>query len=211
MNISYPSFVGAPLPEDKELLAALRGSEFVRKVVAERNTTVLAFRKTAADKLAKLEAAAEVSFPKLRKAKERAEASARAAEIAWRDACTVAQQAQRDLSSASHTHSAEQLKLEQQLAETASPEIALFIADMRDQVEATFKQFRYQTASETENVVTGKKRDVTVNNAKSIQARQEAIRDAIGSAEAMKLDPDQASVPARLQDLRNNLPAISGI
>jgi hypothetical protein len=50
-----------------------------------------------------------------------------------------------------------------------------------------------------------------VNNKKSVMARQEAIRDAQAAAEAMRLEPDQSTVSARLQKLRNDLPAIAGL
>jgi hypothetical protein len=183
----------------------------VRKAAAEKDTHVLAFRKTAAEKLAKIDAAAEISFPKLRAAREATIAKATAAEIEWRKACDVAQQAQRDLSSASHTHSTELQKLEGQLIETASPEIAIFLSDMRDQWEACLKKFAFHNSAETVNRITGKKTNVTVNNRASVMARQEAIRDAQAAAEAMRLEPDQSTVSARLQELRNNLPAIAGL
>lgn len=210
MNI-IPKFSGAVQISDKSILDALRGTEVLRKAVAEKDTHVLAFRKTAAEKLAKIDAAAEISLPKLRAAREAAIAKATAAEIEWRKACDVAQQAQRDLSSASHMHSTELQKLEGQLIETASPEIAIFISDMRDEWEKSFKQFAFHNATETVNRITGKKADVTVNNRASVMARQTAIRDAQATAEAMRLDPDQSTVSARLQELRNNLPAIAGI
>jgi hypothetical protein len=168
-------------------------------------------RKTAAERLAKIDAAAEISFPKLRAAREAAIAKATAAEIEWHKACHVAQQAQRDLSSASYTQSNELQKLEAQLIETASPEIAIFLSDMRDEWEKCFKQFAFHTAAETVNRITGKKASVTVNNRASVMARQTAIRDAQAAAEAMRLEPDQSTVSAWLQELRNNLPAIAGL
>jgi hypothetical protein len=210
MNI-IPKFSGAAPIDDRGILDALRGSELVRKAAAEKDTHVLAFRKTAAEKLTKIEAAAEVSFPKLRAAREVTIAKAHAAEIEWRKACDVAQQAQRDLSSASHTHSTEQQKLEAQLIETASPEIAIFLSDMRDEWEKCFKQFAFHSSTETENRITGKKSTITVNNRASVMARQEAIREAQAAAEAMRLEPDQSTVSARLQKLRNELPAIAGL
>jgi hypothetical protein len=210
MNI-IPKFSGAAPIDDRGILDALRGSELVRKAAAEKDTHILAFRKTAAEKLAKIDAAAEISFPKLRAAREATIAKATAAEIEWRKACDVAQQAQRDLSSASHTHSTELQKLESQLIETASPEIAIFISDMRDEWEKCLKRFAFHNSVETANVITGRKVDVTVNNKKSVMARQEAIRDAQTAAEGMRLEPDQSTVSARLQKLRNELPAIAGL
>jgi hypothetical protein len=209
-QMSIPKFSGAVPTDDRGILDALRGSEFVRKAATERDSQVLAFRKTAAEKLAKIDAAADATFPKLRAAKEAAQVAARAAEIEWRKACDAAQNAQRDVSSASHTYSAERAKLEAQLIETASAEIALFLADMRNEWEKCFKQFTFHTTVET-NVVTGKKATITINNGKSIAARQEAIRDAEAAAEAMRLEPDQSAVSARLQELRNGLPAIAGL
>jgi hypothetical protein len=207
MNINYPKFSGGPLAiDDRTILDRL-----IQKEKAQEAPHVLAFRKTRAERLATIEAAAEVSFPKLRVARDRANAAAIVAETEWRKACDVAQQAQRDLSSASHTHSTEQLRLEQQLIETASPEIALFLSDMRDEWEKCFKKFGFSNSVETVNKITGKKTDVTVNNRPSVMARQAAIRDAQAAAEAMRLEPDQSTVPARLQELRNNLPAIAGI
>jgi hypothetical protein len=211
MNVNFPKFSGAPLTEDRAILDALRGSPFIQKIAGDSAAARAVVRKTLADKHAKNEAAAEVSFPKLRAARDRANDAARAAEIEWHKACNVAQQAQRDLSSASHTFSAEQLKLETQLIETASPEIALFLSDMRDEWEKCFKQFAFHNSTETVNAITGRKAAVNVNNKKSVLARQEAIRDAQAAAEAMRLEPDQSAVSARLQELRNNLPAIAGL
>lgn len=210
MNIT-PKFSGAALTDDRSILDALRGSELVRKAAAERDSHVTAFRKTAAQKLVQLEASAEVSFPKLRAAREATIAAARIAEIEWRKACDAAQQAQRELSSASHGFSTEQAKLEAQLIETASAEIALFLAEMRDEWERCFKLFGFSTSTETANAVTGAKTTITVNNKRSVMDRQEAIRDAQAAAEAMRLEPDQSTVTARLQELRNNLPAIGGL
>ena len=210
MNI-IPKFSGAAPIDDKGILDALRGSELVRKAAAEKDSHVLAFRKTAADKLAKIDAAAEISFPKLRAAREAAITKATAAEIEWHKACNVAQQAQRDLNSASYMHSTELQKLEAQLIETAAPEIAIFLSDMRDEYEKCLKQFAFHNSTETVNQITGRKTTVTVNNKKSVLARQEAIRDAQAAAEAIRLEPDQSTVSARLQELRNNLPAIAGL
>lgn len=210
MNI-FPKFSGAALTDDKSILDALRGSDLVRKAAAERDTHVLKFRKTAADRLAKIEADAEITFPKLRAAREATIAAAREAELKWRAALTVAQQAQIELGSASHTFSTEQLKLEAQLAETASPEIAIFITDMRDLWHDCLKKFAFHNHTETANRATGHKVVINSNNKASVVARQQAIDAAKDAAEAMRLEPDQSSVPARLQEIRNNLPAITSL
>lgn len=210
MNIT-PKFAGAVPTTNEGILDLLKGSKFIEDAAADKARHVLAFRKTAVAKLTKIEADAELTFPKLRTARERAIASARTAEIEWQKACAVAQQAQRELSSASHSHSTEQMKLEQQLIETASPEIALFLADMRDAWEDCFKKFSFHNHTATENVITGRKVTINSNNKASVMARQAAIRDAQAEAEAMRLEPDQSNVSARLQAIRNNLPPIAGM
>ena len=87
----------------------------------------------------------------------------------------------------------------------------MFLSDMRDEFEKCFKRFAFHNSVETVNQITGRKEHVNANNKKSVMARQEAIRDAQAAAEGMRLEPDQSTVPARLQDLRNNLPAIAGL
>jgi hypothetical protein len=210
MNI-IPKFSGAAPTTNDGILDLLKGSKFIEDAAAEKAKHVTAFRKTVKDKLTKIESATEVSFPKMRAADASAIAAARAAEVEWHRLCGVAQQVRRDLSSASHTFSTEQLRLEQQLIETASPEIAIFLSDMRDEWEKCLKQFAFHNSVETVNAITGRKADVNVNNKKSVMARQEAIRDAQAAAEAMRLEPDHSTVSARLQELRNNLPAIAGL
>jgi hypothetical protein len=207
MNINYPKLRGGPLAVDDRTIL----ERIIQKEKAQEAPHVLAFRKTVAEKLAKVDSAAEVSLPKLRVDRESLIAAAREVEIKWRAACDRAQQAQRDLSSASHTYSTERSKLEQQLIETASPEIAIFLSDMRDEWDKCFKQFAFHNGVEVVNRITGKKADVTVNNRSSVLARQTAIRDAQAAAEALRLVPDQSTIPEQLQQLRHNLPAIAGL
>ncbi|MET3907102.1 hypothetical protein ABID59_001433 [Bradyrhizobium sp. S3.3.6] len=209
MNI-IPKMSGAALTDDKLILETLLNSEIGKKAIADRQKDVLAFRTSAAKKLAELDAAAGASFPKLRAAREAAEAEAIAAERRWREACDRAQQARQAISTASFAHDAALREAEAKLLSTAHPEIALFVSEMDDAHEACFRQFGYSNGSET-NRITGKRVDYTVNNAASIQARQHAIREAQERARQMRLEPDQTTVPARLQELRNGLPAIKGL
>lgn len=205
----YPIFSGAAPIDDRGILDALRGSEMIRKAVTERDTHVVAFRKTVAGKLEKIEAAATERFPKMRSELEAAIKEAREAEIAWRRKADRAFDLQSKSSAESSLHGIEVGRLQGQLAETASPEIVPFVADMWSLWEDCLKRFEVHHAVETVNIL-GKKGAVTQNNKESILARQEAIRDAIAAAEAMRLEPDQSTVSVRLQELRQNLPAIKG-
>ncbi|WP_315701850.1 MULTISPECIES: hypothetical protein [unclassified Bradyrhizobium] len=210
MNI-VPRFSGAAPADDRGILDVLRGSEMVRKAAAERDAAVTTFRATAAKKLAELDAAAGKLFPKLRAEREAAIKAAHAAERAWREACDRAQNAQNDLSRASHKHTAELQEVEAQLISTASPEIAIFLAEMDNEWDKALRAFAFHRSSEVTNMITGRREDRTVNNAASVEARKSAIRDAQEQARAMRLEPDQSTVPARLQELRANLPAVRGL
>ena len=211
MNKEFPKFTGAAPIDDKAMLDALRGSDLIRKAVAERDTHVVAFRKTTAAKLAKIEAEAETKFPKMRTELDAAIRDARAAEIAWRQKADRAYEIQAALSAASSLHGHDLARLEGQLAETASPEISIFISEMRLLWEACFSQFQVHHKEEVVNQITRRRERHTINNEKSLLARQHAIREAIAAAEAMRLEPDQANVSVRLQDIRNNLPAIASV
>lgn len=207
----FPQFSGAVPVDDKSILDALRGSDLIRKAVSERDTHVLAFRKNSADKLAKLDAEAEIKFPKMRAELEAAIREARDAEVAWRRKADRAYEIQAALSAASSVHTVELTRLEAQLAETASPEISIFIAEMRVLWDQGFSKFEAHHETEVVNRVTDKRERSTRSNGPSVLARQNAIREAIALAEAMRLEPDQSTVSARLQQIRNELPAVVGI
>jgi hypothetical protein len=206
----FPLFSGAAPIDDKSIMDALRGSELVRKAAADRDTHVVAFRKTAATKLAKIQEEAEGRFPKRQVELQLAIKAAREAEIEYRRKADAAYELQSKMSAEHSAHGNEIARLEAQLAETASPEIVPFIADMRLLWEDCLKQYQVHHSVEVVNIL-GKKGSITQNNKSSVQARQEAIRDAITAAEAMRLEPDQSTVSARLQELRQNLPAIERV
>jgi hypothetical protein len=208
----FPMFSGAAVPiDDRGILDALRGSDIVKKATAERDSSVLAFRKAAVAKLAKLKADADGRFPKLRAEFEAARDDARAAEIAWRQKADRACEIQSKLSADSATFTNDVAKAEAHLAETASPEILPFIADMWSLWEDAAKQIATREVAETSVRLLDRTKILQVSNRTSVLARREAIRDAIEAAENMRLEPDQSTVSARLQELRHNLPAIEKV
>jgi hypothetical protein len=207
----FPQFSGAAPIDDKGILDALRGSPLIAKAVSERAMHVTAFRKTVADKLAKAESAAEIKFPAMRAELEAQIAKARSAEVAWRKEADRAYEIQAALSAASGLHQQEQSRLEDELAQTASPEISIFISELRALWEECFSMYQVHHDAEVVNKLIGRRERRTRTNQESLQARQTAIREAIAAAEAMRLEPDQEHVSVRLQELRNNLPAIASI
>jgi hypothetical protein len=207
----FPQFSGAVPIDDRGILDALRGSDIVKKATAERDTHVVAFRKTVAGKLAKIEAEAEVKFPKMRTELDVAVKVSREAEIVWRQKADNAYALQAALSAEHGRHCNELASLESQLAETASPEISIFIYDMRLAWDECFSKFEVHHDVEKENIITRSRERSTRTNVVTLKARQTAIRDAIASAEAMRLEPDQSTVSVRLQELRQNLPSIASV
>jgi hypothetical protein len=207
----FPQFSGALPIDDKSILDALRGSPMIAKAASDRNAHVMAFRKTLVEKLAKLEADAEIKFPAMRVKFEAARSEALEAEIAWRQKADRAYTLQAGLSADSSLHQQALAQIEGQLAETASPEISMFISDMRTLWEDCFAKYDVRHETETVNQITRRRERRTMTNQESVQARQTAIREAIAAAEAMRLDPDQTHVAVRLQEIRNNLPAIASV
>jgi hypothetical protein len=97
---------------------------------------------------------------------------------------------------------------EAELRETADPAIARFIVEMRDDLE---RVLRVQPALETtavRNVNTGQVAHLPTARRVKPAERATAIRQAIAQAEALKLEPDQGGVAAKLAALRDSLPVI---
>ena len=203
----FPMFSGAVPVDDKGLMTALRDTDFARKAVAEHETHVVASRKTIVTKLAKMDADSEGRYPKQQAELRLLVEKSREAENAYRRASDRAFEFQAKMSAEWSVHGNEIARLESQLAETASPLIGPFILDMQLMWENCLKQHEVRHATVTVNII-GQKTVSSKSNKSAIFARQEAIRDAIKAAESMRLEPDQASVPERLQQLRNALPAI---
>jgi hypothetical protein len=61
------------------------------------------------------------------------------------------------------------------------------------------------------NQITGKRTDRAESNKDAIAARVASLPAAVEAAEAMKLIPNQAEVPAVLAKLRDGLPAIKDL
>lgn len=208
MNI-IPKFSGAVPTDDRSILDALRGSDLIRKATAERDTHVVAFRKTVAAKIAKMEAEADGKYPKQQAELQLLIKESREAEIAYRRKADQAYEFQSKMSAGWSVHGNELARLEAQLAETASSEIVPFISEMLSMADDCFRQREVHQAVTVVNIL-GEKSSAERSNSSSVLARRAAIREAIEAAEKMRLEPDQSSVPERLQQLRQSLPAIKG-
>ena len=79
---------------------------------------------------------------------------------------------------------------------------------MRDDLHKTQKRIDY-VEEHQRNQVTGRAVHQVRNNVASIAARVSAINDAMQMAEALRFEPDQSIVPARLAELRAGLPEVA--
>jgi hypothetical protein len=189
------------------VLKLLAGSEFVRKAQSDAAARTLTERVVRVAELSRLERDAERDFPKLRAAADAAMADFVAAEKALAPARAKHAAAAARLSTASFAFTNEHDRLEQELRATASLEISLFVTWAWTEWEANAKALSGHSAI-ARHVVTRERRSVGASNLKSITARRAALREAIVVAEAMLFEPDQAGVSARLEQLRQALPAI---
>ena len=198
-NISFP--------DGSDIIGVLKGSRAFKDAAAEHSAALIQQRQGMVDQLAKLEADAEVEFPKLTADIEKAVAAAKKAEEALKVAKQKVAAAAAKRTSASQVAASTKLELETALAASASPLIDAFIAEMRDDEYQTRKSISGFSQTET-NQVTGVTRHRVYSNAESLQARIAAINAAIETANQLKFKPDQAGVEETLNALRKSLPAV---
>jgi hypothetical protein len=192
---------------DAVVLDALRRTPVVEKAVAERAAAVVAERRALAARLAEVEDGAPAKhYLALVKQHEAAIEAARAAHKAYETAQHKVAVVHAERMTASFSIHGERNELIAKLHATAErAEIDAFISAMRDELQATRRMADSREVTVT-NKLTGKRGLKTYNNGAALAGRLLAISDAIQAAEDMRLLPDQASVPARLAELRAALP-----
>ena len=179
----------------------------VESAIAKERDERIAARAATLKRLRDIEAAEDVDYP--RRAARRAAAAAAASEAAAalanaRDEYRLAEGAH---TLASNLFQNEAGRLENILTEGAHPAICEFMAEMREELDATRAAFRYSTHVH-EHPITRARLVQTDSNKASVAARITAIQDAMKAADAMKILPDQSTVPSQLDAIRANLPAV---
>jgi hypothetical protein len=118
-------------------------------------------------------------------------------------------QAETERLGACMSHDARVRRLEAQVRAGASAHLAVFLRDVRDQLEA----LRAQGVLVHEHwgrpdMLTDKRAHVVGTNAASVERRRAALMAAYRAAEALELEPlDEEAVLARLTALRDEIPA----
>jgi hypothetical protein len=201
----------ARTPNTAAVVGVLADLAPVRQALAERDAQRVMSRNALLAELRALERTAEHAYPGQVAAIEKAAEAVRAAEkllAAARDKHAKAVHARQN---ASFGYDRERQRIEGELLASADVEVLNAIAAFRD--EMLDDQTRTRKLCEvhqevTRNPITGRRRESSMSNAKSISARLRATLDAIPAAEEMRFQADMSTVPAKLAELRAGLPPV---
>lgn len=206
-----PKMSGAVLatPQDAAaIIDALRHTPEIAAAVASNESRKRSARQELAKRLTKAEDDMAKRVVALDAALDATMHEVKIAEAKLAEARVAASSARMAKTQASFGFTAEHDAIERELRDTCSPEIGLFITEMRDEWDRTLKLTPEISVDTITNQITGSRvRIETGRGTASILARVAAIREAIATAEEMKLEADQSSVSMLLQELRQNLPA----
>jgi len=130
-----------------------------------------------------------------------------------RDAEAARAEIQREALTASGQHGVTVSRLEARLRVGASPLINSFLREIDEQVDAARARGVLQVAERPSREVAGEHvRGAIMSNAESVNRRLGALRRAAVVAEAMMLEAiDETELRARLEALRDGIPAIEGL
>ena len=194
---------------DQKLLASLRQSPEIQKILVDEHAHTVAERKEIITAIAALDAKANRDFVSLDKAVETAVAGGREAEKALRAANDRISKASFAKSAAGIDYSIQRQILAVRLREGVDERIFReFQSEMLDELDKARKQFDVGSVR-VKNRMTGFSEDLVFNNGASVQARVAAIRAAMDEAETLPFAADQSLVPARLETLRAGLPKVA--
>lgn len=195
-----------PIP-DAIVLDALRRAPAVEKAVADRAAAIVAERKALVARLAEIEDGAPArryldAVKRTEKLAEEADKAHRAFEAAK----LAFDQAYAERVIASQTIATERTEVIAQLhAGADNTAIDAFVHWARIELTTTRKAIDAREQV-TENKITGARNFTVESNSALVAARVLSLNEAITEAEDLRLLPDQSSVPAKLQELRNRIP-----
>jgi type I site-specific restriction endonuclease len=195
-------------PRDQHFLEVLEASETGQKIIAETRAKVAAERQKLIDELHALEAAQEREYPNHEKAIQDQVAKVRAAEQSLKGENAKLNAVVNALHNAKAEITSRRNQIETALRNI--PEEALisqFRSSLYEDWEETRRKFDYVCVGDVDPL-SGVESERVFNNMESINARVEAIRQAIAAAEDLLLVADPFTIPARLAALRANLPDV---
>jgi hypothetical protein len=194
-----------------EIIDLLARTPAYKQQLAEQAAALALTRSHQIAALRRLEKEQEASYPKRTAAVETELAAVKRAELALHAAQLKWQAAETAKSQASAVYSGQRGRIEAELRASASPALDQFRSEMLDELDASRKQFQFN-ATMAKHPITGAATRVCINNADSVASRVCAIQFAMEAAEDLRLyAPDQATIPAELEKLRQSLPPIDQV
>ena len=194
-------------PSADAVIDALRGSATVKKALVDRDAEIVRDRRRLVDELARREETAERDFPLMAQAIDAAMVEVRAAETKLKEAKNKVGLAVAAKSNASFAYQDRRQEIEAALIRGASPMIGQFVDEMRDEIVATRKR-NFASHTQIANPITRAAKFSTLTNHPAVLARVAAAEAVIQQAEALRLEPDQSDIAAKLDQLRASLPAV---
>lgn len=191
-----------------EIVEALRGSPEVASFIEKREHKIAEERQAAAAQLAKLRDDGGAEFQRLTAEIDQALNEYRKAEAALQAAAQKYHGAVNARGAASYRLTAEIDAHERTLIASASPLIAEFIAEMRNEHTRALRAKNIIDDETAKNPNTGAIVGTRRARGATAAQRARAIRDAIAAAEALRLDADQSGIAQQLAKLRAELPIV---
>ncbi|HBF32095.1 hypothetical protein [Rhizobium sp.] len=195
-------------PDQAETLAILQGSSFVQQAMQEKSARIAQERKLADQKRAEIDRLREKEYPALNEKLRRGLEEVQAAEKAL-------EQAKRAYGDLFRSNLQRKMALDRAfddetrlLLTSCDPSIDLFVSEMHDAIDEARRSVTISHEIIERHPVTGKITRRVESNASLVNARLQAIREAMDSANALKLEPDQSKIPQLLEALRQELPAV---
>ncbi len=197
-------------PNEIEVLAALARRPDVQKTVADDHARIVAERQARVDRIAALDAQAEVAWPKAQAAIKTASAKVREAERRLREANEALAAANAADSTASYAYT--RARQAEEAALIAGADGATIEAWQRELLDDIDKLRRPGAIIAGETIerhpVTRKAIRRGFSNVASVRARLLALRDAFEASGELALAPDQATLTAKIAALREALPKV---
>ena len=214
-SASLSSRRGEPLsflnkPNEFEVVAALARAPSTQKIVAEERARVVGERQARVDRIAALDAKAEVDWPTGQAVIRSAVEKVRAAERRLREASDALAAA--NAASTNCTFAYTQARQAEEVALIAGAEIAsieVWQRELRAELDALRRPGVLVAGGSIErNTVTRKETWRGFSNRASVNARIAAVLKALRNSDLLKLEPDQSQLLVIIAKLRESLPAV---
>jgi hypothetical protein len=195
-----------------EFIEALKRAPAGVAVIKAETTRVIGERQKLIDELARLDAFALKTFPKLDAAIQTEIVATRASELALKAQNAKLSAANFAKSDAVIAYDSGRQRIEAELRATpAAKVIDEFQRDMRVEIDSAMKKHEGGRVQENRPLARNPAERILIHgygNRASVAARLDAIHGAIAAAEALRLAADQGDLAAKLDALRAGLPTI---